>query len=251
MRRSACLALGLVPLTWSTIGAQAPRQEPFPGLDAYIEAAIKTWNVPGLALAVVRHDSVLYTHGYGVRTIGKPDPVDDQTIFALGSTSKAFTATAVAMLVDNGKMDWDDRATTFLPGFEMYDPYVTRELTIRDMLTHRSGLARAELIWLYSGLDRDQILRRVRYLKPSWGFRAQFGYQNLMYLAAGQAVAHASGMTWDEFLNRRIFAPLGMASTTTTFASLARFHNVASPHVAIGDSVGTTPRYDEIGRAHV
>jgi CubicO group peptidase (beta-lactamase class C family) len=251
MRTFACLALGLAPLTWSTTGAQTPRPEPFPGLDAYVTAALTTWQVPGLSLAIVRHDSVLYTRGYGVRTIGKPDRVDDQTIFALASTSKAFTATAVAMLVDDGKMHWDDRATTFLPGFQLYDPYATRELTIRDMLTHRSGLARGELIWLYSGLDRDEILRRIRYLKPSWGFRSQFGYQNMMYVAAGQAVANASGMTWDEFLRRRIFTPLGMTSTTTTLASLGRFQNVASPHIAVGDTIRTTAFYhnDPMGPA--
>ncbi|MCC7323873.1 MAG: beta-lactamase family protein, partial [Gemmatimonadaceae bacterium] len=131
----AVLALAPVPLT-------AQGREPFPGMDRYIEQALATWKVPGIGLAIVRNDSLIYAKGYGVRAVGKPERVDAQTIFAIGSSSKAFTAASIAMLVDEKKVSLDASPATYLPGFQLYDPYATRELTVRDLLSHRSGLAR-------------------------------------------------------------------------------------------------------------
>ncbi len=216
-------------------------QEPFPGLDAYVTAALATWHVPGVSIAIVRHDSVLYTKGFGVRAAGSPAAVDEQTLFEIGSSSKAFTATAVAMLVSDGKMRWDAHVTDYLPGFRLYDPYASAELTIRDALTHRSGLARGELVWLGANISRDEVLRRVRYLKPAWSFRERFGYQNMMYLAAGEAAAKAAGTTWDDLVKHRIFEPLGMTSTVTTMTGVTNT-NLASPHVAPHDSVRAISR---------
>lgn len=235
-RRRAMLAAAAVGLLLpASLAAQG--REPFPGLDAYIEKAIADWKVPGLSVAIVRNDSLIYARGYGVREVGKPERVTEKTIFAIGSSSKAFTAAAVAMLVDDRKVSLDASAATYLPGFQLYDPYASRELTVRDLLSHRSGLARGELAWYGSPFDRDEIVRRVRYLRPTWSFRSQFGYQNIMYIAAGQVVAKVSGTSWDDFVRERIFTPLGMSTASTTVRGLERIGNLASPHAEVNDTV--------------
>ena len=208
-------------------------REPFPGWDAYVTKALATWKVPGTAIAIVRNDSVIYAKGYGVRRVGGAEPVDERTVFAIGSSSKAFTSAAVAMLVDEKKVSLDARASQYLPGFQLADPYVSRELTVRDLLSHRSGLARGELAWYGSGFDRDEIVRRVRFLQPTWSFRSQFGYQNIMYIAAGQTVAHVANTTWDDFVRDRIFKPLGMSTSTTSIRQIAGQPNLASPHADV------------------
>jgi CubicO group peptidase (beta-lactamase class C family) len=236
VRPNAAASLALL-LSLASPAAAQQGKEPWPGLDAYVNAAIKAWKVPGLGLAVVRNDSLIYARGYGVREVGKPDAVDERTIFAIGSSSKAFTAAAVEMLVDEKKVSLDAPIAAYLPGFQLFDPYATRELTVRDVLTHRSGLARGELAWYGSGFDRDEILRRVRFLQPTWSFRSQFGYQNIMYLAAGQVVAHVSGMSWDDFVQRRLFQPLGMRSSTTSVRALGGQTDLAAPHAEVNDTV--------------
>ena len=226
----------------SQLNAQG--KEPWPGLDAYVEAALKTWKTPGLGLAVIRNDSVIYARGYGIRDLGKPDKVDERTIFAIGSASKAFTAASVAMLVDEKKVSLDANPALYLPGFQLYDPYATREVTVRDLLSHRSGLARGELAWYGSGNDRDEIVRRVRFLAPSWSFRSRYGYQNIMYIAAGQVVAKTSGRSWDDFVRERIFSPLGMSSSSTSVRGIAGQPNVAAPHAGVNDTMRAIPWRD-------
>jgi len=222
------------------LAAQSPR-EPWPGLDTYIESARTAWRVPGLAVAIVRNDSLIYAKGFGVRETGKPDPVTPRTVFAIGSSSKAFTAAAIAMLVDEKKVSLDASAATYIPGFQLYDAYATRELTVRDLLSHRSGLARGELAWYGSPFDRDEIVRRVRYLRPSWSLRSQFGYQNIMYITAGQVVAKVSGKSWDDFVRDRLFTPLGMSSSSTTIRNLATQPDLAQPHAEVQDTVRVIP----------
>lgn len=235
---------GLALLLGFSATAEAQRSKSanaLAGLDAYIEKAIQDHEVPGLAIAIVRNDSVIFARGFGVRKLGSPERVDENTLFAIGSASKSFTAAAIAMLVDDGKVKWDDPATKYLPGFQMYDPYVTRELSIRDLLSHRSGLARGDLMWYGSSFSRQDILDRVRYLKPTWSFRSTFGYQNIMYLAAGEVTARTSGMSWDDFIQRRIFQPLGMTASNTSTRALAGQANVAQPHSKIDDTVRVVP----------
>ncbi|MBA3695080.1 MAG: beta-lactamase family protein, partial [Acidobacteria bacterium] len=193
----------------SSVFAHA-QDAPLQGFDEYVNKAIKDWDVPGVAIAVVKDDKIVFAKGYGVRELGKPSPVDERTVFAIGSSSKAFTSAAIAMLVDDGKLKWDDPATKYLPGFQLYDPVVTREMTVRDLLTHRIGLERGDMLWWGSSYDRNEVLRRIRYLKPSSSMRSRFGYQNVMYLAAGQIVPTVTGKEWDDFLRERIFVPLGM-----------------------------------------
>lgn len=237
--KRALVIAALLPLGAASAGAQ--QREPYPGYDAYVNAALATWKVPGVAIAIIRNDSIVYAKGYGVREVGKRDAVTDQTLFAIGSASKAFTSASIAMLVDEGKLRWDDPAAKYLANFQMYDPYATRELSIRDILSHRSGLSRGDLLWYGSELDREEILRRVRFLQPSWSFRSQFGYQNLMYLAAGQVVAHVANTNWDDFVTRRIFQPLGMTNSNTSTKALAGRADVATPHSEMEDTVRAIP----------
>jgi CubicO group peptidase (beta-lactamase class C family) len=241
----------LAILLVAAFGAAQAQKAPLQGYDAYITKAMQDWKVPGLAIAVVRNDSVILAKGYGTRTLGTQQPVDEHTVFAIGSVSKAFTAALVAMMVDEKKMRWDDPATNYLPELEMYDPYVARELTIRDLLTHRSGLSRGDFMWYATDYDRGEILRRVRFLKPTWSMRARYGYQNIMYLAAGQAVAKVAGTSWDNVLRERIFVPLGMTESNSTTRTLARMANVATPHQDIDDTLRVIPWHniDNIGPA--
>jgi CubicO group peptidase (beta-lactamase class C family) len=225
----------------SIASAQQTQQTPLSGFDEYVNQALKDWEVPGVAIAVVKDDKIALSKGYGVRRLGDPTAVDERTIFAIGSSSKAFTAAALAMLVDEGKIKWDDPVTKHLPGFELYDPYAAKEMTVRDLLCHRSGLARGDLMWYGSAYGRDEILRRTRYLKPSWSFRSQFGYQNLMYLAAGQIIPAVTGKSWDDFIKERFFKPLGMSSSSTSINGFKATDNVATPHGKIDDKVVPIP----------
>jgi CubicO group peptidase (beta-lactamase class C family) len=248
------VALAATALTYAAaplLAQKAAAKTSLAGFDQYITKTMQDWKDPGLAIAVVKDDSIILMKGYGTRTMGKTEPVDEHTMFAIGSASKAFTATLVAMMVDQGKMRWDDPATTYLPDLQMYDPYVSRELTLRDMLTHRSGLARGDLMWYATDYNRDEILRRVRFLKPSWSVRSRFGYQNIMYLAAGQAAARTAGTSWDQLVRDRIFTPLGMTESNTSTRDLQGKTNVATPHSDVDDTLMTVPWHniDNIGPA--
>ena len=225
----------LVLLIFVTV--QAVAAQPGAEFDEYVNKALKDWGVPGLAIAIVKDDRVVLAKGFGVRELNKPAPVDEHTLFAIGSSSKAFTAASIAMLVDEGKLKWDDPATKHLPGFQLFDPYSTRELTITDLLSHRSGLTRGDMLWYASSYDRSEVLRRVRYLKPSWSLRSRYGYQNIMFLAAGQVIPSITGKTWDEFIRDRIFTPLGMKSSTTSIKAFTTSANVATPHSKINDKI--------------
>ncbi|MBI2827617.1 MAG: serine hydrolase [Planctomycetia bacterium] len=233
--------LRLVALALSTIILAATRataaDAPLDGLDAYVAKAMTDWQVPGTAIAIVKDDTIVYAKGFGLRKLGEDKPVDAGTLFAIGSASKAFTAASLAILIDEGKLNWDDPATQYLPTLALFDPYVTRELTVRDLLCHRSGLPRGDLLWYGTTFDRGEILRRVRYLKPEWSFRSRFGYQNIMYLAAGEVVAKTAGQGWDDFIKQRLFLPLGMKSSCTSVRELSASDNVATPHVKIEDKV--------------
>ena len=203
------------------------------GFDAYVAKSLREWNVPGLSIAIVK-DGRTYVRGYGVRKLGEPAPVDANTVFEIASTSKAFTATAIGLLVDGKKAGWDDPVTKALPSFQMQDPWITHEITLRDMLTHRSGLTGGyELLGDNSRLSRDEIVRRVRYLQLSPPFRSAFGYSNLGYLVAGQTIPAVTGESWGTFLRERIFRPLEMTSTTTAYQDLMASPNHSAAHEAL------------------
>jgi CubicO group peptidase (beta-lactamase class C family) len=208
-------------------------------LDAYIAKGMRDWEIPGLTVAVVRNDSVLFAKGYGVRKLGAPGNVDALTQFGIMSTTKAFTALAVAMLVDSGKVAWDDPITKHLPEFQFRDPFLTREATVKDLLTHNIGLGNADLMWARGDLTRAEILRRVRYLPQAYSLRSGFIYQNVMYGTAGELIARVSGMSWDDFIRTRIFAPLGMAQSYTTYQSMyaKAAANQSEPHFRLRDTI--------------
>ena len=233
MKARLSMLVVLVLVAVQAVAAQVPGAE----FEEYVNKAIKDWGVPGVAIAIVKDDRVVFAKGFGVRELNKPEPVDEHTLFAIGSSSKAFTAASIAMLVDEGKLKWDDPATKHLPGFQLFDPYSTRELTITDLLSHRSGLTRGDLLWYGSSYDRNEVLRRVRYLKPSWSLRSRYGYQNIMFLAAGQIIPSVTGKTWDDFVRERIFTPLGMKSSTTSIKAFTASANVATPHSKINEKL--------------
>ena len=247
-RTGLILSMALAAMLPARVAAQ---KAPLKGLDSYIEHAMKDWQVPGLAIAVVKDDSVVYARGYGVRALGKADSVDAHTIFAIASTSKAFTAALIGMLVDDGKVHWDDEVSTLYPGFKLEDPYVTSQLTLRDIMSHRSGLPRGDHLWYMSPYDRDEVIRRLRYLPPATSFRSSYGYQNIMFLTAGQVVEKVTGEKWQDAVRRRIFEPLGMTSSSTSITALPTNGDVATPHDIIAGNVVTIrwPSYENLGGA--
>jgi CubicO group peptidase (beta-lactamase class C family) len=204
-------------------------------LDGFIRQGMKDWEIPGLSIAVVHNDSVLLTRGYGVRRLGAPGAVDGQTLFGIMSTTKAMTSLAVAMLVDDGVLDWNDPVTKWVPDFQMPDPYVTRELRVLDLLTHNTGLPNGDLLWSRRDVSAEEIFRRMRLLTPAYPFRGGFVYHNVMYGLAGEVVARASGMSYGDFLRRRIFGPLGMTRTYPSYARMtaAGDPNLSTPHYRI------------------
>src|SRR3984885_14219737 len=189
-------------------------------IDTTVARAMKAFKVPGMAVGIVKDGKLIYAKGYGVRELGKAAPVDIDTLFQIGSNTKAFTAAALAILVDEHKIRWDDKVIDIIPEFRLYDPYVTREFTLRDLLSHRSGLGiGAGDLMFYPNTDfsRAEMIRGLRYLKPVSSFRSQYAYDNLLYMVAGQVVTTVSGQTWEEFVTRRILQPLGMSGCVTSY----------------------------------
>ncbi|HEX6316475.1 MAG TPA: serine hydrolase [Gemmatimonadaceae bacterium] len=236
MTRIHALALAaFLPVTASAQGNG--HRDQIRQLDAYFARAAKDWGVPGLAVGIVHDGQLVFAKGYGVRNVSTKEPVDTQTIFAIASTTKAITAAAVGMLVDEGKVRWDDPVTKHLPSFQMYDPWATREVTVRDLVTHRGGLPNADYLWTHGGNSRDEVIRRIRFIRPTYSFRGGYVYHNVMYTVAGAVIEAASGMTWDEFLKRRIFEPLGMTRSFTTLEEASTQPNRAQPHGRDNDTL--------------
>lgn len=217
------------------------QNDPLLNLNTYIEKSMRDWNVPGLAIAIVKDDSVILAKGFGVRKLGTEMWVDKYTLFAIGSASKSFTSASLAILIKEGKISWEDPVTKHIPSFQLYDPYVTREITISDLLCHRSGLSGGGYLWYGSNYDRNEIIQRIRYLEPSWSFRARFEYHNIMYLVAGQIIPAVTNMSWDEFVKERIFLPLEMNSSNTSITQFRNEENVATPHAKIDEKVQSIP----------
>jgi CubicO group peptidase (beta-lactamase class C family) len=235
------LAACLVALPAVAQGVDAP----LAGFDAYVSRAVKDWDVPGLALAVVKDDSMVFAKGYGVRAVGTHDAVDTHTLFALGSTTKAFTALAAALMVDAGKIRWDDPVATYVPGFVLRDPYVTHELRIRDLLTHELGFADPEYLWYGNDQTLADMMRRLRYLPPQTSFRSRFAYNNVGYAAAGLIAGRANGSSWDDLVRTRILGPLGMAETVLDGPALRGNVNVTRPHAYVGDTLRALPAFSQ------
>ena len=221
-------------------------------LDSYIEKARTEWNVPGVAVAIVKDDTIVYLKGFGVREAGKPGVVGPDTIFAIGSASKAFTGAALAMLVDEKKIAWDGAVHDYMPAFALNDDYATRNATVRDLLSHRTGFNSGYgWLWTGSGFDRNEIIRRLRFQKNGFGFRNRFAYANEIYTTAGEIVPAVTGTSWDDFVAQRIFQPLGMTRSHTSVSALTGVTDVASPHGMVDDKLVSFPyrQVDNVGGA--
>lgn len=242
-RRVLTSCAGMAALALWGLPARLAAQEPYPGLDAYIAKSLQASRVPGAAVTIVRNDTVIYHKGFGVLAFGRSTPVTEETLFEIGSSSKAFTATVVAMMVSDGKMRYDDLVSKYLPDFKLYDPSASAQVTIRDGLAHRSGIGRGELVWLDAGQSRADVLHRVRFLKPESSFRSRWSYQNMMYLAVGEAAGKAGGSTWDDLVQTRIFTPLGMTSSRPTYRGITTT-NLATAHAMNRDSIERKGQFD-------
>jgi CubicO group peptidase (beta-lactamase class C family) len=230
--RTSLLAGLLVVVPATTARAQTSPPGDF---DAYARNALQIFKTPGAAVAVVKDGRVVLAKGYGVRRLGETGPVDGHTLFQIASNTKAFTTAALGMLVDEKRLAWDDPVTKHLPWFQLSDPYVTRELTVRDLLTHRSGLGlgAGDLLWYHSDYPRDTILHRIRYARVASSFRSEFAYDNVLYVAAGEVIPAVTGQSWEEFIRRRIFEPLGMGEARVTARNVAPGDNFATAHAVV------------------
>ncbi len=234
-RHSLVIPALLLPVVVVLAAVNAIAQSAPPDLDSYVAASMKTFDVPGMAVAIVKDGKILVAKGYGVRKLGDSTPVDEHTMFGIGSNTKAFTTAALAGLVDEGKLSWDDPVYQRLPGFVMYDPYVSHEMTIRDLLTHRSGMGLGEgdlLFWPPTTYTREDIIYKLRFMKPQSSFRSHYAYDNLLYMTAGQIIPAVTGTSWEDYIRQHIFAPLGMNHSNTSNASFKAggAGNYAFPH---------------------
>jgi len=231
MKRSIVLLLLVVS---TSVNAQVITSSQ---IDSLTELALKTFDVPGIAVAIVKDGKIIHAKGYGVRSLNTKQKVDENTLFGIASNTKAFTVAALGILADEGKLRWDDKVTDYIPEFRMYNPYVTEEFTIRDLLTHRSGLGLGAgdlMFWPDSNnFTKKDMIHNLRYLKQVSSFRTKYDYDNNLYMVAGEVVARASGMSWEDFIQKRILDPLNMSSTAPSFNLLKNKANVIDPHAPV------------------
>lgn len=243
--RTAVLAGLCVANPW--LASSSLAQEQLAGIGEYTRKAMKAWQVPGVAIAVVKDDKIVFAKGFGVREMNKDGKVDEHTSFAIASNSKAFTCAALGILKDEGKLQWDDKVSEILPWFQLHDAYATRDLRVVDLLVHRSGLPTfgGDHLWIGSEFKTREILERIRYQKLTAPFRSNFQYQNIMYTTAGEIIPAKTGKSWAEFVKERLLGPLGMKRTTTSIKDLAKMENVAHPH-EIRHGKLVTMEYDNV-----
>lgn len=221
------------------------------GFDAFAAKLMADWKVPGMAISVVKGGRVVYAQGFGMRDVGQSLKVTPHTLFAIGSCSKALTATDIGILVDEGRVAWDKPVRTYLPAFKLYDETATELMTPRDLLCHRSGLPRHDGVWYGSPFSRRQLFERLQYLEPSKGFRELWQYQNLMFMTAGYLVGEVAGTSWEDFTRKRILEPLGMKESNFSVTHSAETADYALPYAEKKDKIEAIPfrNIDEIGPA--
>ena len=220
-------------------------------LEKFIPQVMADWQVPGLAVSIIKDGRLVYARGFGFRDVAGQKEVTTRTLFAIGSCTKAFTAAAVGMLVDEGNVDWDERVTAYLPRFKLKDDFATARMTPRDLLCHRSGLPRHDLMWYNSSATREELFSRLQYLEPSEDFRTEYQYQNLMFMTAGYLVERVSGTSWERFVEARIFTPLGMMDSNFSVEDSKRAPDHALPYALKDQEVTLIPfrNIDTIGPA--
>lgn len=223
-------AFAVILLAALPIRADAP-VDPLAGFDDYANTALADLKTPGLAVAIIKNGKVIFARGYGVRKVGGEERVDENTIFPIASVTKVFTATCLARLVDDGKLKWNDPVAKHLPEFQLHDPNLTRDVSLTDLLAHRTGLERGDLLAYRGDYDRPELLRRLRYLQPLTPFRDRSGYHNLLVVTAGELLERVSGRSWGELVKTQVFQPLGMSRTFLGPSDLMGLTNVSTPHV--------------------
>src|SRR3954454_16292318 len=236
LNRQLAVLLSIVAFT----GEPGSAQQAPPKFDEYVRRVMQTFAVPGVSVAIVKDGKVVLARGYGVRRLGEPAPVDARTRFGIASNTKLLTATALALLVEEGKIEWDKPVITYLPAFAMSDPYVTHELTVRDLLVHRSGLGLGAgdlLWWPPSTYNRKEIARRIRYIPLATSFRSAYAYDNVLYLVAGELIEAVSGKSWEDFVRTRILAKVGMTDSDVRHSGATAGGNVAGTHAEVNDTV--------------
>jgi len=242
------ITVRVITITLATALVTAQTKPAAPAdLDAYVARVMKTFDVPGLAVTIVKDGQVVIAKGYGVKKLGDPAPVDAQTRFGIASNTKLFTATALGLLVEEGKIEWDAPVVRYLPAFQMWDPYVTREMTVRDLLVHRSGLgigAGDLLWWPASTYNRQEVARRLRFIPPATSFRSAYAYDNVLYLVAGEVIEAISGQSWEDFVSSRILAKVGMAGSNVRHSAAAATGNIAVPHAPVNGVVRPIKPFD-------
>lgn len=210
-------------------------------IDALVERTLKTFDVPGIAVAIIKDDKVIHAKGYGVRSLNTKQKVDENTLFGVASNSKAYTAAALGMLIDEKKIKWDTKVTDIIPEFKLYNPYVTEEFTIRDLLCHRSGMGLGAgdlMMWPdSSNFTKADIIHNLRFLKPVSSFRTKYDYDNNLYIVAGEVIARVSGISWEDFVETRIMQPLGMTKTAASLSRVKDKSNVIDPHAPVNGKV--------------
>ena len=247
MTRAAAVVLaGLITAPSMALAQRAPVGAP-PGIDGFVRAIMEDFEVPGLALAIVKDGKVIVAKGYGVRALGEPARTDEHTLFGIASNTKAFTATALGMLVEEGKIEWDQKVISVLPWFRLSDPFVTAELTIRDLLVHRSGLGLGAgdlLWWPPSTYDRKEIARRLQFIPLSTSFRTAYAYDNVLYLVAGEVIEAVSGQSWEDFVKTRILDRVGMTGSNVRHSAAEAGGNVAATHARVEGRVRQIKPFD-------
>ncbi|MCB0375293.1 MAG: beta-lactamase family protein, partial [Sinomicrobium sp.] len=231
MKKSALLTAIFLFLTVAAPGQKRTKVN-LKQLDAYYAKMLNDWGVPGVSIGIVKDGKLVFTGNYGVLEAGKSDMPDENTLYAIASNSKAFTSALIGMLVQEGKLRWNDKVKDYLPYFALYDPWVSNEVTVRDLLCHRVGLGTfsGDVIWYKSDLSPEAIVKRLEYLPKTFDFRAGYGYSNVMYITAGELIRNVTGKSWSRNVNERILEPLGMDRTVTSPKALEAKGNYATPH---------------------
>lgn len=231
---AVALAAAIIVVSPAVLNAQATTPLP-PDFDAYVARVLETFKVPGVAVAIVKDGRVVMARGFGVKKLGGGSVVTPRTRFGIASNTKLFTATALGILVEDGKLEWDAPVVRYLPSFAMYDPWVTREITVRDLLVHRSGLGLGAgdlLWWPASTYTRKEIVQRLRFIKPATSFRSAYAYDNVLYQVAGELIEAVSGQTWEDFMASRILAKVGMTQSNVSHADMSG-PDVATTHAEV------------------
>ena len=243
-RIARVLVAALAAVSASAAWAQAAAQDPLEGLAGSVGEARELWRAPGLAAAVVKDGEIAFMQGFGKVALGRDAEVNEHTLFTLASTSKAFVAVALGMLVDEGRVEWNDPVIEHLPAFRVADAYATREITIRDILSHRTGVEPVDWLWV-RGFEPDTAIPHLQYAEQAASLRSAWIYNNMMYVVAAELVEQVSGMPFPDFVQRRIFDPLGMEDSVFTRADVLQEEggNVAGAHVFAGSEVRAVPPY--------